>query len=117
MLPSFTGAIPISPLQTKELHRRSDDPKSTDVISVYGLVITTIGVLIAAIGVFGWKRWRGRREVRTPIVRPCRMLTSLVESRDTLESVTERPTVHSISRTRGFFQCYRQFSDSSGRRR
>ncbi|KAF8248680.1 hypothetical protein K440DRAFT_642098 [Wilcoxina mikolae CBS 423.85] len=35
-----------------------------EVIGIGGLVATVIGVVIAAIGVFGWTCWRGRRRVK-----------------------------------------------------
>ncbi|KAF8248460.1 hypothetical protein K440DRAFT_642504 [Wilcoxina mikolae CBS 423.85] len=50
--------------QYTRLLKRGED----NVVSQTGLAVAIIGVLIAAIGVFGWKCWNGRRRVRTELL-------------------------------------------------
>jgi len=48
-------------LRQANIQRR--DESLSDVVGVTGLVINIIGVLITAIGVFGWRHRRGKQEV------------------------------------------------------
>lgn len=50
-----------------------------DAVALSGLVVAVIGVLIAAIGVFGWRCWRGRHIVQRYIQLLNEVLINLAE--------------------------------------
>jgi hypothetical protein len=67
------------PSDRSKLQKRGGD----NAIGLSGLVATIIGVLITAIGVFGWKFWRGRWNVTKvmsySLLFPDGRLTSAIE--------------------------------------
>ena len=63
ILPPFAHGAPNTP---RQIHLQHRDANSSDIIGACGLVVTTFDVLIAAAGLFGWKNWRRRQEVRSP---------------------------------------------------
>lgn len=55
---AHSAAVPSQPA-THGIHKSGED----DAISLAGLIATVLGVIVAAIGVFGWKCW-SRRKVK-----------------------------------------------------
>jgi len=76
MLSPFAHGAPNTP---RQIHLQRRDANSSDIIGACGLVVTIMGVLIAAAGLFGWKNWRMRQEVRSPSLLLREILTCSAE--------------------------------------